>query len=197
MRESRSAVITHHVRAALQHSGLSERVYACAVADSYRERTPLHARSVEFHAGGCYDADARSNAQLLRRMLDGQVRMPIDLEEPLVLSLPEPFRGACLRELAARTGHLAAPLPAATGAGQVRSASRLMAETAEAIEALAPLLDDGRIDGADRAAIPTALRELLDVEAACASLRATLQAVLQGASVTSLRPTPDGEPKCA
>lgn len=197
MRESRSAVITHHVRAALQHSGLSERVYACAVADSYRERTPLQARSVEFHAGGCYDADARSNAQLLRRMLDGQVRMPIDLEEPLVLSLPEPFRSACLRELAARTGHLAAPLPATTGAGQVLSASRLMAETAEAIEALAPLLDDGRIDGADRAGIPTALRELLDVEAACASLRATLQAALQGARVTPLRPTPDGESKCA
>lgn len=123
MRESRSAVITHHVRAALQHSGLSERVYACAVADSYRERTPLQARSVEFHAGGCYDADARSNAQLLRRMLDGQVRMPIDLEEPLVLSLPEPFRSACLRELAARTGHLAAPLPATTGAGQGRCAA--------------------------------------------------------------------------
>lgn len=187
MRECRSAVITHHVRAAIAHSGLSERVFATEVAEAYDQRTPLHARSVEFRRSRDYDADARANAQLLRRMLDGQVRMPVDIEEPLVLSLPEPFRSACLRELAARTGHLAAPLPTARGAGQAASAARLMAETAEAVHVLAEMLTDGRIDEADRASIPRALLELSDIEAQCASLRATLLQALAEPNVVPLR----------
>ena len=105
MREPRSQTIARHVREALRHSGLTEQSLAAEVVEQYHRRTSLHERNVEFHSGTTtkqIDEAQRANAQLLRRMFGGLVRMPADLEESIVLALPEPYRRRLLRELAGR-----------------------------------------------------------------------------------------------
>ena len=171
MRESRSDVIAHHIRLALHRSTLTERLMGQAVADLYMQRTPLHARTIEFHNSRDPYADEKANAQIVRRMLDGSVRMPVDVEEALVLCLPQPFQRQCVTELAARTGHLAAELPADSGVGQLVHAAHLMRAAAEAVAALAPMYEDGVLDASDRAHADHALAELADVEAKVATVR--------------------------
>lgn len=176
--EARSACIAHHVNMALRKSPLTERQYGQGVADLYMQRTPLHARSVEFHQSRDPYADERANAQLVRRP-DGTTRMPVDLEEALVLSLPEPFRSACLRDLAARLDLLAAPRPAAASAQQTVHLGEMTRDAGEVLIALAPMFQDGRIDAADA---PRA-REALDAIARAQAMLVTLESTVRNYAV--------------
>jgi hypothetical protein len=165
MRDTRAHAVYAHVLTALKHSGIDQGDFADDVARLYLERTPLHARSIEFHQhvrGGDPYAVRRANEQLLFRMLkpNGPVRMPVEIEEAVVLALPEPYRDECLRELNARYGLLAAAIPAcskASLADQVRSPCDLMRKAAAAVERIAPMLEDGRIGPEDAAYFADAL----------------------------------------
>jgi AcrR family transcriptional regulator len=165
MRDTRASTIHAHLLTALKHSGIDQDDFAEDVARLYFERTPLHARSIEFHQhtrGGDPYAVRRANAQLLFRMLKpaGPVRMPVEIEEAVVLALPQPYRDECLRELNERYGLLAAALPAgndASLADQVRSPCDLMRKAAAAVERIAPMLEDGRIGPEDAAYFADAL----------------------------------------
>lgn len=179
MRESRSAVIAHHVRAALRHAGLTERAYAQAVAELYEQRTPDAHRTVQFSDAADYYERERANAQQLSRLLlnptaDGRNgRLPADLEDACVLCLPGIYRAACLRELAARYGLMAAPeAPRGSGEECLRAAD-LLRETAEAVRALPTVLEGD--DAPDASALERAEAELADVAAVVASLRASVQ----------------------
>ncbi|NMW25422.1 hypothetical protein HFP05_13980, partial [Rhodanobacter denitrificans] len=104
MRENRSQLIAEHVLLAISRSALTERTYAQKVADLYLERTPLHARAVTFaQSSDPYD-DSEANRQTVKRMLDGRVRMAVDLEEALILALPAPFQQRLKADLAERLG---------------------------------------------------------------------------------------------
>ena len=163
MREPRSQTIARHVREALRHSGLTEQSLAAEVVEQYHRRTSLHERNVEFHSGTTtkqIDEAQRANAQLLRRMFGGLVRMPADLEESIVLALPEPYRRRLLRELAGRHGLLAVPMPSADCVSQHQALADLAREFGEAVEKVSPMLADGKIDASDAAHAPAAIREL-------------------------------------
>lgn len=177
MRDTRTAVIAHHVRAALRHSGLNERSYAMTVVEVYQQRTPAHARTVHFSEAGDYYARERSHTQHLHRLLlaaeagEAQAhRLPADLEEACVLALPQPFQQACMRELADRYGLLAAPQADASAKGELMRSADLLRETGEALLALAADWEGGSPEALERADA-----ELRDVEAVVASLRATLR----------------------
>jgi hypothetical protein len=139
------------------------------VVSLYDTRTPLAARHVPFHRTADVYADQKANAQLLRRMLsiDALVRMPVELEEALVLALPEPMRTECLRELADRYGLLAAPKPCGTRIRPVVPAG-ILRETGEAVIALAQVIDQ---DAPRLADLQRAASELIDVIAHCTSAR--------------------------
>ena len=173
---TRSRVIARHVQLALA-SGMQMRAYAAEVADTYIGRTPVEDRVVDFHVGTTTDAvekAIRANAQLCNRFIDGTVKMPADLEEAFVLSLPDDARMRCKAELAARYGLLAARAPEASTAGGAKSAANLMREVAEFIT------QSCTADSApNEIALRAALRELTDVEAACASARAQLNLQLE------------------
>lgn len=169
--ESRANVIAHHVRLAMQHSGLTMRSYAMAVAAHYHDEVPLHARDVPLHATGDAYADERANAQILQRMLDGNtVRLPVSIEESLVHCLPLPFATELKRELAQRMGLLAVPLPRNDNARASVSLGDLCRETGELLHSLAVPLADGRIDADDAPHCRRALKEVRDVQAALAGL---------------------------
>ena len=190
MRETRAAAIWYHVDQFLRRTGAKEHEFADEVAELYHQRTPLAGRGVEFepHAAGSNAYDVmRARGQLLFRMLKpaGAVRLPVELEEVVVLALPAPYREECLRELAERVGMLAAPLPAQPGdalARQVKSPCELLRSTADAVERLAPMLEDGRVEADDAPLFPAALAALSEVMGVCVTLQAQMAKAMQDAS---------------
>lgn len=188
MRENRSQLIAEHVMLAISRSAMTERTYAQTVADLYLERTPLHARSVPFSTSADPYADSEANRQTVKRMLDGRVRMAVDLEEALILALPPPYRQHLLAELAERVGQLAADRPASGAAGQQHQIGDLIRDMGRTMDSLAPMLDDGLLDHNDAPHAPAALRELEALEGRIATLCQSIrQHVLQaGGSLRSV-----------
>lgn len=175
MREPRHQVIADHVALALSRCSMVERTYAQAVVDIYHERTPDTARTLKFHVTKDPYADQRANCQLVRRMLDGAVRMPVELEEALVLALPQPYRRGLLTELAQRVGLLAAEEPSADAAGQQHQVADLLRDAGQALDKLSGMLDDGVLDERDEAYAHDALLALAQLEARAATLTAAIQ----------------------
>lgn len=177
MRDRRDDVIRHHVDMAARHSGETIESIAARAVDLYEARTPLHARHIPFMPRGRNPYEAqRTNALHVRRFLglsQPATRMPVEFEEAIVLALPEPFRGECLRELADRVGLLAAKAPD-PAASVLCAPADLMRECAEVITALAPALVDGSYTADDLPAIRAAAGALADVQGAVASLMAQL-----------------------
>lgn len=180
---TRDRAIARHVAMALKHSDLTRETYGDDVARIYHERTPLHLRRVEFHEM-TREADPyavlRANAQLVFRQIEGVTRLASELEEALVLALPEPYRSACLRELAARYGLLAAAQPAEHPAGLVSQLGGLGREFGEALQALSKTMDDGRLDEADGEHAAEVVAQIDDLIAAATTLRAAHAALLPG-----------------
>lgn len=174
--ESRAACIAHHANMALRKSALTDRAYGQTVADLYMQRTPLHVRTIEFHVSRDPYADERANAQLVKRFLTDVVRMPVDLEEALVLALPEPFRGACLADLAERLNLLAAPRPAQDAMRQTIHLGEMARDAGEVMIALAPMFADGRIDSNDAGLARHALDRIAKTQAMLVTLDATIRA---------------------
>jgi hypothetical protein len=163
--EPRSRVIARHVQLALA-AGMQMRAYAALVADCYMERTAPYDRIVEFHVGTTADAAekaVRANAQLVNRFVDGTVKLPADMEEALVLSLPDDTRARCKAALAERYGLLAARRPDSAEA-TARSTADVMREAGEAIAALCEVAAHGTPAARERAR-----RELIEMQAAGAS----------------------------
>lgn len=202
MRETRAHVIWHHVQQCLRHTGTAQDDFAPEVAALYEKRTPLHARGVHFHGYAAgdnpYDVN-RSNAQLLFRMLkpDGPSRLPVELEEAVVLALPQPFQNECLGELAARLGQLSAAMPAGADAPltrQIHSPCELLRRAANAVERIAPMLEDNNSIGPEDAAhFPEALAAVNEVIGVCVTVNAQVAQAMQqmqagkGGTVTRMR----------
>lgn len=180
MHDTRCGVIFRHVNQALKHVGqLTQDSFAADVAELYNARTASHLRGVHFHQAA-RNADIyqtqRLNAQLLFRMLNpnGPTRMACELEEAVVLSLPQPFRNECLRELANRLGLLAVPLPDANP-GALVTLGAFVKEFGECVLELSQTIADGHLDPNDVANSARAVKELDDLIAQASSLRAAHQ----------------------
>lgn len=184
MSDSRQGVLAHHINHAL-HRGTTMRRYAGDVATHYLNTVPLHARQLPLQITRDPIADERHNAQVVARWLDGTVRMPVEAEESLVLSLPEPFRAECQRELAERLGLLAAPLPLKDGARATVTTADLLRETGELMLALSPLFADGKVDAGDLPNARRAIRECDDMLGRLTTLRAELTTLLLADSAQS------------
>lgn len=180
---TRTDLIDQHVRHYLRETGTKRLSWAQDVADQYMHRTPLAHRTVQFHSGGDAEKDARANRQILDRMFDTDcdIRFPADLEEAVVYALPEHYRDRLLAELAGRYGLLAAAMPQPCEPGErsqdwCARAGRLLTEAGQSLEALAPVVADGAIDGDDWLEdLQQALREQRDVQALSTEIIAALQ----------------------
>lgn len=192
MLDTRQGVIAHHVNHAL-HRVTTMRRYAADVAAHYAQTTRLDQRKLPLQTTRDPIADERHNAQVVTRWLDGTVNMPVEAEEALVLSLPEPFRSECQRELAERLGLLAAPLPSSDGARATVTTGELLKETGELMLSLAPLFADGKVDASDAPHARRAIRECDDVLGRLITLRAELTTLVMAnadaapAKVTAIR----------
>lgn len=178
MKESRSQTIVRHVTAYLNETRTSMESYAMDVRQAYHDATEETARDVRFHAGGDAYKDMRANGQIVRRFLEGNPRMPVDIEEALVEALPASRRDALLTELAARYGLLPAQIPQPGPVGEAGSIAGLMKQTGEVIEAMAPMLEDGVIDNRDLPFAKHALAQINEAMAELMSLQARVVEIL-------------------
>lgn len=176
--EPRLDAIARHVLLARRAIGLTMSEYAARVVDVYHQRTALADRTVSFEVGTTSDAlekATRANTQTVQRFLDGTVRAPIDIEEALVLALPDAQRTDCLRALAARYGLLAAPQPATDGPAQQIQVAELLRDTGRMMVDLAPAFDDNILDSADAPIARRVLPAALDLIARLTSLARMLE----------------------
>lgn len=187
MHDTRSQRIAEHVALAVARSALTERAYAQHVADIYLERTPLHVRAIEFHVSADPYADAQANAQIVKRMLDGRVRMPVDVEEALMLALPEPYRAHLFAELAERVGLMVGERVPAEAAAQQQQLGALLHEMGHTVDALSRLLDDGVLDERDAPHAPQALRRMEQLQARLAALQEGIRTHVLGVPTIHLR----------
>lgn len=192
---TRDQVVAHHVNMVLRHTTVTRESFADDVVNRYHERTPLELRHIQFHAfqrGGDPYAVQRANAQLLFRMLGNVVRLPVEIEEAVVLSLPEPYRTACLHDLCERYGLLAAPIPGATPEARLAQVGDLATEFGQAVHALATTLGDGHLTPADASNAQLVVRELDELIAKASGLRAQHQAIAEGQAVPAGHGVPEG-----
>lgn len=172
--ETRSQPLFRHTQAYLHATGTAWPTLAQNVVDNYHAAVPPGQRAVHFKTGGDAYQAARINAQHIKRMYTGDSRLPADLEEAWAAAIPAPWHEALLRDLAGRYGLLAAPVPQEAVNADVQSISRLLQETGEAIEALAPILEDGLLSASDAPLAANALHEVDDVLGMLASIRTRL-----------------------
>lgn len=167
----RSALIFAHTRRMLDSTSLCVRKFSTALAEQYMRLVPVDLRSVPFRWGVTLDdliKAEKHNAQIVGRYMDGTVKvLPADLEDAWVLALPEPFRSACERDLAARRGRISFPIPACEGA-DAEAIAPVLKEAGELCAVWGQVMADRRIT---RAELVTLVRESDDVLAAVMRLR--------------------------
>jgi hypothetical protein len=175
----RQTIIFGYTRRMLDETSLNAQSFAMAVAENYLLMTAPDVRHVPFALGDDLGHAMKSNAQTLRRYMDGTVKvLPADLEDAWVMALAEPYRSDCERDLARRRGLLPVRVLTKDNDGQVASLSLLTKEFSELIGALAPAMQDGHFSAADKRYAKRILNESDDVIAAVVALRRQLTAVL-------------------
>ena len=179
--EPRSQVIFRHTQAAFRATALEPMQLAIHVADEYQARTAPHERIVEFHVGTTVDTITKAkkaNLQIVDRFMKGVVKLPVDLEEAWVASLPAPHREDCERELAQRYGFIGARSPMSSAAAQMLCAGQVSVEFGELLQRVA-LITDGEVHGPDDVAeLTRALKEGKDLIAAATTLVASIESRL-------------------
>lgn len=179
----RQSVIYAYTRRMLDETATNANSFAMTLAENYLDLVAPDVRNVPFRLG---DGDElpkamKNNAQILRRFMDNTVKvLPADLEDAWVMSLPEPYRSDCERDLASRRGVLPVRLPEASERGEAIGLAQLMTEYGQLLEALAPALADGRISVADLPHLRKIVNESDDVIGKVMALRHCAQVVLDG-----------------
>lgn len=180
----RQSVIYAYTRRMLDETSLNMQSFAMAVAEQYLACTAPDVRHVPLALGegDSLCAAMKSNAQTLRRYMDGTVKtLPADLEDAWVMAMPEQYRHPLERDLARRRGlmviHMLPDTPEANAAGL----SELAKEFGELLNALAPALRDGHLDKADVRYAKKILNESDDLISAVLSIRRQVNNVLNEA----------------
>ncbi|HBN55004.1 MAG TPA: hypothetical protein DD456_13545 [Stenotrophomonas sp.] len=186
---SRSQVIGAIVTEAVLKSRMDWNEYAECVVDHYHANVGIHDRAVSFHVATSADNSEkcrRLNTQTVRRVLLGEIRMTVDLEESLVAALPEAWGTELQTRLLERAGLLFARRPAPIGdvPGQLRCPADLLRSTAETVQALAPMFaDNNSIGPEDSRHFGKALREINETMGVLVGLnRQITQAMEAGAA---------------
>lgn len=170
----RQSVIYGYTRRMLDETATNAATFAMALAERYLGMTAPDVRTVPFRLG---EGDElikamRNNAQILRRYMDGSVKvLPADLEDAWLLALPDPYRSECERDLAARRGRLTMRALGCDGPARAVGVGELAMEFGQLLEALAPALADGVINQTDLPFARRILSESDDLISAVVTVR--------------------------
>jgi hypothetical protein len=167
----RQSVIYGYTRRMLDQTAMNANSFAMIVAERYCAMTAPDVRHVALKLGECdelFEA-MRANGQTLRRYMDGTVKvLPADLEDAWVLSLPEPYRSDCERDLARRRGRYSFEMPADSTNEDYAAIGDVMRQAGELVTEWGKSVADGKLDADELARIEN---ESDDVIAALLRLR--------------------------
>lgn len=144
----RQSIVYAYTRRMLDETATNANSFAMAVAERYLTTTAPDVRQVPFRLGeGDELLEAlRANGQTLRRYMDGTVKvLPADLEDAWVLSLPEPYRSDCERDLARRRGRYSFDLPTGGLGEDFASIGRVMEQAGELCSEWGRSVADGHL----------------------------------------------------
>lgn len=181
----RQTVIFGHTRRMLDETNMNAQSFALAVAEVYLTTTAPDLRHVPFVIDDDLGHCMKSNAQTLRRYMDGTVKvLPADLEDAWLQALPEPYRANCERDLARRRGLITVKIPdgGEPSVNATRHTAALTKEFSELVGALAPAIREGRFTHDHLAYAQRILNESDDVISAVLSIRAAIVEMLPGAA---------------
>lgn len=173
--------------------GISDEEMADHLAEIYCERVPEAYRDTRLTPYNRYsdpDEEAKrkeSNRSLYRRILDGSVRISVNLEESLVELLPEDLRSELIADLGRRYGVLSIPIDYAA-IHDLDQVSAVLKEVSEFVHAMTPILADNKIDGGDADHLRTAIKEGEEAVAAHLGLIKTMKHVLDSTEVIPNEP---------
>lgn len=177
----RQSVIFGYTRRMLDETATNANTFAMAVAEKYLQTVAPDVRSVplQLGEGDALFASLKNNGQIIRRFMDGTVKvLPADLEDAWVMALPEPYRAECERDLSRRRGQWTMSELPPTESGQAVGLGHLVMEFGQLMEALAPALADGCIDAKDLPHARRILNESDDLIAAVIGMRRQVQNML-------------------
>lgn len=133
---SRARLIDRYVRDYLRETSVSQMAFAAEVREIYESTLPEAQRGVEFSQRSDLFERAKRDAEKLTRLLDGSVcRLPVEIEDAIVLALPDDRRDILEAELAARRARVSLKIRREPLPGISREA--MLAEVSEAIAAYA------------------------------------------------------------
>jgi len=168
--ETRAQTIVRYTQDYMRSTGTKTTALAADIAHSYQAFVPAMLRHINFHKTRDTYADMRANAQIIRRFMEGDNRLPAELEEAWVNSLPEPWRVRLTAELAKRYGLLAVSMPVGANS-HTGDLAKLMRETGEACAVTALMLANGHFGPEDMPFYKKAIAELDDVLVAVMELK--------------------------
>jgi len=167
---TRQDVIFGATHAVMHELGWSLADLAESIATHYCAQVPEQHRGLTLTAepqepgSDAYYNWKESTRRQLERLLNGSVRMPVELEEAWIDALPSPYRERVIGQLAARLGYLAVAIPEESDC-TVESLGEVLREHSEAVQASAPMVADGQITEDDRIYAGDAHREHLEAAA--------------------------------
>lgn len=144
------SLVYAYTRRVLDETGTNAQSFAMVVADRYLALTAPDVRTVPFKLSDDPAADMRNNAQILRRYMDGTVKvLPADLLDAWVLSLPEPYRSECERDMARRRGRYSVSMPEGLAGEDYATISDVMLQTSELVSEWGRAIANGDVDDAE------------------------------------------------
>lgn len=178
---TRSGVLIAITAAYFAETGTAIQKFAEALAEAFARavpeglrRAPLRLPDLHGDAEEYYKVLA-SNTKALQRYLSGEVPIPVDLEEVWCSVLPAAYRERAIFDLCARFGVLPVRVAEMT---DIHALAELMRDEAAMIEAMAPIMSDGKIDEHDREDARAALPKVKKAIAALAGIQARLETVI-------------------
>lgn len=152
----RQSVIFGYTRRLFDESATNANSFAMDVAEKYLQTVAPDVRNVPFRLGEGDELPKamKNNAQILRRFMDGTVKvLPADLEDAWVMALPEPYRSECERDLAQRRGRFTFAVDGLGDGEECRAIGDVFAQVGELAKEWGEAHADGDLTDAERVRI--------------------------------------------
>jgi hypothetical protein len=174
-------IIKGHLHDWLDHSPMTETVFAANVREVYEVRYPEHARSIEWSQAGDPVVRLESDRGHVMRWFSkgSNARLPAEIYDVVVEVFPPERRFALEQDLAAERRGVFVYMPGVRGQG-VMAMGRMAKETAEAIAAVGSLYEDGLLDERDAPKAPWALLQIDEAVASLLEMRADIERKVMG-----------------
>ncbi len=183
---TRQSVLHDYVARWKRDTRTSRETVATLVREIYHATVPEPDRAVSFSPLADAYERSRRDAQTLDRLLDKPGAFPVDLEDAVLLALPDRYQQDCINELSGRWGQYSGPM-GDDGTAKFESLSKLLKEVSDVVDAMAPALADGKWTPADRAYVARIEKELNDLVGICLAAKRDMRTKVLNANVHPLR----------